>query len=91
MLLTDTQPKKVRKVPPGLPSSVSHEIKWGPHRPHVPRALQAQGSFPSPLEATQHISGGTGLHVLLPLGTHVGPRGFLSMGRPLLGSGSQPR
>lgn len=27
---TDTQPKKVRKVPPGLPSSVSGGPQWGP-------------------------------------------------------------
>lgn len=27
---TDTQPKKVRKVPPGLPSSVSGGLQWGP-------------------------------------------------------------
>lgn len=75
-LLTDTQPKKVRKVPPGLPSSVSCGMQLRPHSPH---ASCPPGLGAVPAGDYTVCLWGTGLCMLLQP-EHVDPRGRLSVG-----------
>nr|XP_012601204.1 transcription factor E2-alpha isoform X3 [Microcebus murinus] len=82
--LADTQPKKVRKVPPGLPSSVyppSSGDDYGRDAAAYPSAKTPGSAYPSPF----YMADGS-LHPSAELWSPTGQAGF----GPMLGGGSSP-
>ncbi|XP_045398970.1 transcription factor E2-alpha isoform X7 [Lemur catta] len=82
--LADTQPKKVRKVPPGLPSSVyppSSGDDYGRDTTAYPSAKTPGSAYPSPF----YMADGS-LHPSTELWSPAGQAGF----GPMLGGGSSP-
>uniref|UniRef100_A0A8C5VXG9 Transcription factor E2-alpha n=1 Tax=Microcebus murinus TaxID=30608 RepID=A0A8C5VXG9_MICMU len=80
----DTQPKKVRKVPPGLPSSVyppSSGDDYGRDAAAYPSAKTPGSAYPSPF----YMADGS-LHPSAELWSPTGQAGF----GPMLGGGSSP-
>ncbi|XP_014651480.1 PREDICTED: transcription factor E2-alpha isoform X2 [Ceratotherium simum simum] len=80
----DSQPKKVRKVPPGLPSSVyppSSGDDYGRDAAAYPSAKTPGSAYPSPF----YMADGT-LHPSAELWSPSGQAGF----GPMLGGGSSP-
>uniref|UniRef100_A0A2K6GT79 Transcription factor E2-alpha n=1 Tax=Propithecus coquereli TaxID=379532 RepID=A0A2K6GT79_PROCO len=80
----DTQPKKVRKVPPGLPSSVyppSSGDDYGRDTAAYPSAKTPGNTYPSPF----YMADGS-LHPSTELWSPTGQVGF----GPMLGGGSSP-
>ncbi|XP_069337026.1 transcription factor E2-alpha isoform X2 [Eulemur rufifrons] len=80
----DTQPKKVRKVPPGLPSSVyppSSGDDYGRDTTAYPSAKTPGSAYPSPF----YMADGS-LHPSTELWSPTGQAGF----GPMLGGGSSP-
>ncbi|XP_045399004.1 transcription factor E2-alpha isoform X11 [Lemur catta] len=80
----DTQPKKVRKVPPGLPSSVyppSSGDDYGRDTTAYPSAKTPGSAYPSPF----YMADGS-LHPSTELWSPAGQAGF----GPMLGGGSSP-
>uniref|UniRef100_A0A2K5XVM6 Transcription factor E2-alpha n=1 Tax=Mandrillus leucophaeus TaxID=9568 RepID=A0A2K5XVM6_MANLE len=83
-LPTDTQPKKVRKVPPGLPSSVyppSSGEDYGRDAAAYPSAKTPSSAYPAPF----YMADGS-LHPSAELWSPPGQAGF----GPMLGGGSSP-
>uniref|UniRef100_G1PHS3 Transcription factor E2-alpha n=1 Tax=Myotis lucifugus TaxID=59463 RepID=G1PHS3_MYOLU len=82
LVLTDTQPKKVRKVPPGLPSSVyppSSGDDYGRDTTPYPSAKTPSSTYPAPF----YMADGS-LHPSAELWSPPGQAGF----GPMLGGGS---
>uniref|UniRef100_A0A0G2K030 Transcription factor E2-alpha n=1 Tax=Rattus norvegicus TaxID=10116 RepID=A0A0G2K030_RAT len=82
--LADTQPKKVRKVPPGLPSSVypsSSGDNYSRDATAYPSAKTPSSAYPSPF----YVADGS-LHPSAELWSPPGQVGF----GPMLGDGSAP-
>ncbi|PNI16731.1 TCF3 isoform 8 [Pan troglodytes] len=80
----DTQPKKVRKVPPGLPSSVyppSSGEDYGRDAAAYPSAKTPSSTYPAPF----YVADGS-LHPSAELWSPPGQVGF----GPMLGGGSSP-
>ncbi|XP_055103441.1 transcription factor E2-alpha isoform X5 [Symphalangus syndactylus] len=80
----DTQPKKVRKVPPGLPSSVyppSSGEDYGRDAATYPSAKTPSSAYPAPF----YMADGS-LHPSAELWSPTGQAGF----GPMLGAGSSP-
>ncbi|XP_047295254.1 transcription factor E2-alpha isoform X12 [Homo sapiens] len=80
----DTQPKKVRKVPPGLPSSVyppSSGEDYGRDATAYPSAKTPSSTYPAPF----YVADGS-LHPSAELWSPPGQAGF----GPMLGGGSSP-
>ncbi|XP_030651756.1 transcription factor E2-alpha isoform X2 [Nomascus leucogenys] len=80
----DTQPKKVRKVPPGLPSSVyppSSGEDYGRDAAAYPSAKTPSSAYPAPF----YMADGS-LHPSAELWSPTGQAGF----GPMLGAGSSP-
>ncbi|XP_045058243.1 transcription factor E2-alpha isoform X5 [Desmodus rotundus] len=80
----DTQPKKVRKVPPGLPSSVyppSSGDDYGRDATPYPSAKTPSSTYPAPF----YMADGS-LHPSAELWSTPGQAGF----GPMLGGGSSP-
>ncbi|XP_011928314.1 PREDICTED: transcription factor E2-alpha isoform X4 [Cercocebus atys] len=80
----DTQPKKVRKVPPGLPSSVyppSSGEDYGRDAAAYPSAKTPSSAYPAPF----YVADGS-LHPSAELWSPPGQAGF----GPMLGGGSSP-
>nr|XP_012291718.1 transcription factor E2-alpha [Aotus nancymaae] len=80
----DTQPKKVRKVPPGLPSSVyppSSGEDYGRDAATYPSAKTPSSAYPTPF----YVADGS-LHPSAELWSPPGQAGF----GPMLGGGSSP-
>ncbi|XP_045687003.1 transcription factor E2-alpha isoform X4 [Phyllostomus hastatus] len=80
----DTQPKKVRKVPPGLPSSVyppSSGDDYGRDATPYPSAKTPSSTYPAPF----YMADGS-LHPSAELWSPPGQAGF----GPMLGGGSSP-
>ncbi|XP_025223155.1 transcription factor E2-alpha isoform X1 [Theropithecus gelada] len=80
----DTQPKKVRKVPPGLPSSVyppSSGEDYGRDAAAYPSAKTPSSTYPAPF----YMADGS-LHPSAELWSPPGQAGF----GPMLGGGSSP-
>ncbi|XP_058284493.1 transcription factor E2-alpha isoform X4 [Hylobates moloch] len=80
----DTQPKKVRKVPPGLPSSVyppSSGEDYGRDAAAYPSAKTPSSTYPAPF----YMADGS-LHPSAELWSPTGQAGF----GPMLGAGSSP-
>ncbi|XP_050626252.1 transcription factor E2-alpha isoform X5 [Macaca thibetana thibetana] len=80
----DTQPKKVRKVPPGLPSSVyppSSGEDYGRDAAAYPSAKTPSSAYPAPF----YMADGS-LHPSAELWSPPGQAGF----GPMLGGGSSP-
>ncbi|XP_039322385.1 transcription factor E2-alpha isoform X8 [Saimiri boliviensis] len=80
----DTQPKKVRKVPPGLPSSVyppSSGEDYGRDAATYPSAKTPSSAYPAPF----YMADGS-LHPSAELWSPPGQAGF----GPMLGGGSSP-
>ncbi|XP_026313039.1 transcription factor E2-alpha isoform X2 [Piliocolobus tephrosceles] len=80
----DTQPKKVRKVPPGLPSSVyppSSGEDYGRDAATYPSAKTPSSAYPAPF----YMADGS-LHPSAELWSTPGQAGF----GPMLGGGSSP-
>ncbi|XP_011928316.1 PREDICTED: transcription factor E2-alpha isoform X6 [Cercocebus atys] len=81
---SDTQPKKVRKVPPGLPSSVyppSSGEDYGRDAAAYPSAKTPSSAYPAPF----YVADGS-LHPSAELWSPPGQAGF----GPMLGGGSSP-
>ncbi|XP_027625372.1 transcription factor E2-alpha [Tupaia chinensis] len=81
VLLTDTQPKKARKVPPGLPSSVYPPGSYGRDTTAYPASRSSGSTYPPPF----YVADG-GLHPSAELWSPTGQAGF----GPMLGGGSSP-